>query len=278
MIVLSMTLAQVFSHSTASFSKGSSDFLVMPLLASTRWPAPPHRLSQKTTLVQVAVVSADYGPEAESSKGREVYLVSLSHPRTSHTQCGRQLVAPEQFTREEVLSKFLASCQEPVYLDARSIGAAMPVPLKYVSVFRELHKEGEDGVAHAHYHIGVVASRSFMFMPVKRALLKFGLASHWSTSHDGYWSIIRYLWWPSPPKKPDGCIDKQALKWSAAGLEHPDFDECCTEPMTAKALGARRKKVDREAAEAGEEAPRITELDVWAVPAVSSWVPRRGSF
>ena len=118
---------------------------------------------------------------------------------------------------------FLASCDKPVYMDARSIRAARPVPVKYVSVFRELHKEGPDGVAHAHYHIGVVAERSYMFLPVKRALLNFGLASHWSTSHDGYWSVIRYLWWPSPPKKPDGALDKKAIKWAAPGFEPPDF-------------------------------------------------------
>jgi len=160
---------------------------------------------------------------------------------------------------------FLASCAEPVYMDARSIRAAQPVPLKYVCVSSELHKEGEDGIAHAHYHIGVVALRSFMFMPVKRAMMRYGLATHWSTSHDGYWSIVRYLWWPSPPKKPDGSIDKRMIKWAATGYEHPDFDECCSEPLTAKALGAKRLKVDRQAADAEEEAPRITELDVWPV-------------
>lgn len=35
--------------------------------------------------------------------------------------------------------------------------------------------------------------------------------------------------------------------------------------MTAKALGAKRQKVDREAADKGEEAACITELDVWPI-------------
>ena len=237
----------------------------MPLLPSTRWPAPDVRLGLKTTLLQGVVLNVDLGPEADSTKGRKVYLVSLAHPKTTHAACGRLLVAPESLNREQVLEKFLASCAMPVYMDARSIQAAQPTPLKYVSVFREFHKEGDDGVAHAHYHIGVVASRMFMFLPVKRALMNFGLASHWSTSHDGYWSVVRYLWWPSPPKKPDGAIDKLAIKWAAQGFEHPDFDECCSAPMTAKALGVKRLKMDREAAETQVAATRITELDVWPI-------------
>ena len=238
----------------------------MPLLPSPRWAAHPgRRMRQKTKIAQVAVVGVGPGAEADVAKGREVYLVSLSHPTATHSLCGRELVAPERFTRESILEKFLVSCERPVYIDARSVQAAQSVPLKYVSVFREFHKEDADGIAHAHYHIGVVAAAKFMFMPVKRALLNFGLASHWSTSHDGYWSIIRYLSWPSPPKKPDGALDKQAIKWAAPGLDHPDFDECCTEPMTAKALGAKRLKMDRQATEKEEEAPRITELDVWPI-------------
>ena len=216
-------------------------------------------------MVQVPVVAEDLDPEAAREKGREVYLVSLPHPSATHSDCGRELIQPERLSRQEVLQRFLESCASPVYMDARSLQAARQVPLKYVSVFRELHKQSADGIAHAHYHIGVVAQRSFMFLPVKRALLNRGLASHWSTSHDGYWSVVRYLWWPSPPKKPDGSIDKLAIKWAAPGTLHPDFDECCNQPMTAQALGAKRRKLDRQAAEKDEEAPRLTELDVWPI-------------
>ena len=211
------------------------------------------------------MVGVGPGAEADVAKGREVYLVSFSHPNVTHSACGKALLAPERFTREEMLAKFLASCQKPVYIDARGARAALPVPLKFVSVFREFHKEVEDGIAHAHYHLGVVAVRQFMFMPVKRALLNYGLASHWSTSHDGYWSIIRYLSWPSPPTKPDEALDKQAIKWASPGLVHLDFEECCSEPLTAKALGAKRLKMDRAAAENQEDAPRVTELDVWPI-------------
>ena len=237
----------------------------MPLLPSVRWPAAPHRLRRKTTLLQVAVIAEELPPEADREKGRGVYLVTLSHPTATRSACGRDLIPPERLSREDVMAQFLHSCKHPVYLDARSIQAAREVPLKYVSVFREIHKKTADGVPHAHYHIGVVAQRPFMFLPVKRALLNLGLASHWSTSHDGYWSIIRYLWWPSPPNKPDGTIDKLAIKWAAPGHVHTDFDECCNPPLTAQALGAKRRKLDRDAADNGDAAPRLTELDVWPI-------------
>ena len=138
--------------------------------------------------------------------------------------------------------------------------------MKQLGVFREFHVEDENGVAHAHYHIAVLAERGFMFLLVKRALLKdHGLASQWSCTHIGYSSVIRYLFHPSPPKKPDASLDKGALKWAATGYEHPPFEECCSEPLTAKALAARRMAQDRTAAENSEGPPKITELGVWPV-------------
>ena len=121
----------------------------MPVQPSARWPAAPWRLRQKTTVLQVVVVGSSGGPEADTTKGKKVYLVSLSHPKSTHSACGRQRVAPETLTREQVLGIFRTCCAQPVYTDARSIQAGRPVPLKYVSVFRELHKEDENGVAHA---------------------------------------------------------------------------------------------------------------------------------
>ena len=110
----------------------------MPLLPSVRFfsPAGGRRLRQKTTIVeQLAVVGESQGQEADPGKGREVYLVSLSHPLATHSLCGKLLRAPEGFSREDVRDMFLASCDKPVYMDARSIRAARPVPVKYVSVY-----------------------------------------------------------------------------------------------------------------------------------------------
>eukprot|EP00973_Karenia_brevis_P061948 8616170-Karenia_brevis.AAC.1 len=65
-----------------------------------------------------------------------------------------------------------------------------------------------------------------MFMPIKRALLeRHGLASHWSASHNGYWSPIRYLYCPTV-KKPEASLDKSYVLWACPPLKHPALDDC----------------------------------------------------
>ena len=64
----------------------------MPLLPSSRWPAPSQRLRVKTTVVQVAVVGADPGAESDPTKGREVYLVSFYKPWLFAQGVGNQIM------------------------------------------------------------------------------------------------------------------------------------------------------------------------------------------
>ena len=68
------------------------------------------------------------------------------------------------------------------------------------------HAETADGQDHAHDHVAVLAAASFRFGAVKLALLqRYGLASHWSCTHTGYWSAVRYCCMPSP-KKPKAAL------------------------------------------------------------------------
>ncbi len=60
----------------------------MPLLPPQRWQ-PLRRLRQKTSLTQVVIIALDPDPEAAACNGRELYLVSLSHPKTTHSSCGQ---------------------------------------------------------------------------------------------------------------------------------------------------------------------------------------------
>ena len=202
------------------------------------------------------------GCEANEKQGRSVYLVTLPHPRQGAAAGGRPLIAPGSKTRQEVLHAFLDSCAKPIYSDPRSIANPKLVPIVMTGVFRELHAEDERAVAHPHDHLPVKAGRDFMYMPVKRALLeRHGLASHWSDTHNGYWSPVRYLYYPSP-KKADASLDKAYVLWPHT---HPRLDDCCHEPTTAAAIEARRAKTDRKAAEQGKPATRITEVDVWPI-------------
>ena len=116
-----------------------------------------------------------------------------------------------------------------------------------------------------HDHAAVLASdgSSFRFAAVKKALLKrHGLASHWSCTHSGYWSAVRYCSVPSP-SKPASALDENPVLWASHG-QHPPLHECRSRPLTASALMERSERKFRKAAEEGK-AEKITELDVWPV-------------
>jgi hypothetical protein len=129
-------------------------------------------------------------------------------------------------------------------------------------IFRELHAADETGEANAHDHVAVLAKK-FRFTAVKRALLhRYGLASHWSCTHNGYWSVIRYLYMPSPTKKRE-ALDKDYVLWGK-DEQHPPLDLCCREPATAAASDARRQAKEMTATEVGKKA-RIDEMDLWGI-------------
>jgi hypothetical protein len=251
------------------------------------------------------------GDEDDTAR-RQVYLVTLPHPRATHSAEGVPLTAPETLTKdsgvdpappsyafgghnhlgscakqwlsagahvevpnvawadaasaphqEQVLDAMRRACAQPVYHSHQCRLRNATVPVAMMAVFRELHRPGPDEVAHAHYHIALRASDKFRFMPVKRSLMAHcGLASHWST-HDGYWSALRNCWLPSPAK-PMASLDRRPALWSAEG-PHPPMDTAVNEPMTASAVAARRAAMETAAAEQGTTAPKVTEVDAYAI-------------
>ena len=205
---------------------------------------------------EVVVDELDPSSEAAGAK-RMVYLVTFPHPKPGST-----LVAPGSMTRLDIAQKFLQACAQP----ASSTWNRQPqaVVLDRAAVFHELHKENADGQAHSHYHIALKAMSSFRFAPVKKALQdKFKLASHWSCTHSGYWSPIRYCAVPSP-SKPRSSLDPQPLLWSRLGL-HPPLHLVCHEPQTAPAMWAKRQRKEDHAASTAKQEPRMTEYELWPV-------------
>ena len=228
--------------------------------------APPKRfrLRHKTKPLQTPVLAAPLDVEADVRKRRQVYLVTFPHPVETHSKTGRQLVSPGSLTKKQVLQMLMACFENPSYRNPKDILAGRPIPLSRAGLWREFHQEDENGVAFAHDHTAVLASRGFMFSPVKRALLeRYGLASHWSSSHDGYWSPVRYLAIPSL-KKPAKSLDPYPDLWVAEGA-HPPVAECCNPPLTANAIKARREYAETKAAAEGKKQPRVSELDIWPV-------------
>ena len=241
-----------------------------PAVARTRLCAktPPPKPRQ-------AVVVGCQPAGTENSAKRQVYLVTLPHPRRSVSSSGRQLVAPGSLSKTDVLNKFLDACAAPMYADGRMLSNPQPVPIKLAGLWRELHQEDLEGQAYPHDHVPVLAERQFRFNPVKKALLeRHGLASHWSCSHDGCWSAIRYLVYESPDKSAE-ALDNDPVLFAAAG-SHPSLEECCHEPLTAAALRSRRLRADHAAAGKGSASARVTELDIFPLVVQNGFGQQKG--
>lgn len=186
--------------------------------------------------------SLEFDAEATADVKRRVYLVTLPPPTQSHAATGERLVAPGSVAKAKVLEGVLDSCAHPVYVDLHSRSAGCSVPLQLCGVWREFCTASANVTHPEHDHIAVCAVGSFRFLPVKRALLqRHGFASHWSCTHLGYWSCVRYLAMASP-KKPLQSLDGVPCLWAAAGV-HPPLMDCCYAPVNAKSLSQKRMKL-----------------------------------
>jgi hypothetical protein len=205
-------------------------------------------------------------PDAELTlTKRSVYLVTFSHPRSERSADGFLLAAPGTLEKQAILDFVLGACAEPEYDHSHKDAARRShVALITAGVWKEAHEMDENGEVHFHYHVALRAEAQFSFVPVKRALLRrCGLASHWSCSHDGYWSCARYCSMPSP-EKPASSLDREPLLWARRG-EHPPLHTIIHEPATARARRAKREREEMVAAEAGRKEPRIGDIDIWPI-------------
>ena len=194
--------------------------------------------------------------EATADTKRQVYLVTLPRPTPGAVSSeGRPLTAPGSKTKKEVLACVLDAFAHPTV--ARGWQAHGPIVLKQAGLWREFHKPDAAQERSVHDHVAVLAEASFRFAPVKKALLqRHGLASHWSCSHDGYWSCARYLAVESP-KKPESSLDRDPVLWPEGS--HPAVVDSTYAPATAAALTAKRQKLASEAARNGEAEPTVND-------------------
>ena len=240
----------------------------MALPVALPLPLPQRRLRGKTPPAWVArgqislPEPLELPDEARPDARRQVYLVTFPFPKQQRSTTGEVLVPSSSMSKEDLVQRMLEALARPEvihYLQSHG-----PIPVKRVGCWREFHKAGAAGAAEAHDHLAVLAAEHFRFKGVKLALLRrSGLASHWSCSHDGYWSCVRYCSQPSP-KKPAASLDLQPFLWDESGV-HPPLEDCREEPVTAKALHAKRQKLMMQAREAGQSDPKVTDLDVWAL-------------
>ena len=200
--------------------------------------------------------------EATTDSKRQAYLITFPFPRQARAASGHALVASSSLPKATLLSKVLDAFAHPDFTNPWQEHA--PIGVLRLGVWREMHAPDGSGAREEHDHVPSLAAAGYRYLPVKRALLRrHGLASHWSCTHTGYWSCVRYCAVASPTK-PYACLDHRPELWDASGV-HPPVQDCCYEPVTSKALCAKRAKVVQAAAEAGEGEPKVTDLDVWAL-------------
>ena len=59
--------------------------------------------------------------EGSAKDKRQVYLVTLPHPRQPRSADGINLGAPGSLSKEDILQRFLDSCARPLYTDPNSV-------------------------------------------------------------------------------------------------------------------------------------------------------------
>ena len=195
---------------------------------------------------------------------QQVYLVTCPHPIQDRASSGEPLRQPNAYSHQALLDALLDACASPVYGHGNAARGFGGVRLRRCVVAAEYHKAGADGQANRHYHVAVQAFASFRFVAIKRALLgRHGIATHWSTTHLGYWSALSYIVKASA-KKPASCLDPRPLPWHFEGVKE-NLSELAARPTTASSLEARREKAVEQAETSGKAEPRPSEIDIWPV-------------
>ena len=185
----------------------------------------------------------ELGPETlKDSTGQYVYLVTLSRVLASTLDAAPHLCDPSGWSRQQVLDAVWDAMENPCVTtrggrprDAEQGG----IILKEI-VVREKHTDES-----YHFHVGLHLRTKQRFLAAKRTLLeRHRLASHWSSSHTQWWSIMRYLVYTSETKKAE--VDAERLLWSLPGVVFDPFEDA-QEGFQAKAWNARREKKAMEA-------------------------------
>ena len=237
-----------------------------PVSALTCAPRQRVHISPEECLAEPNFLACeDLALEAPGAR-KAVYLITFpALTRVVADGAGRHLTCPSTLSREDIARVVQDAFRKPVYADAGNSSRPTEVSLVSFVVFQERHAPSSGQAQGAvHYHVALKADATFRFAPRKRSIQEnHGLASHWSTTHTGYWSAVRYGFFPSP-KKAQTDLDPAPLTWSREG-QHPPLFEASQEPMTSKALKRRREFKEMDAAAAGKKDPRASELDLVSV-------------
>jgi hypothetical protein len=166
----------------------------------------------------------------------EVYLVTFARVLDQTLAAAPHLRDVGALSRQEVCDAVRDSLERP---EAGSLGGRPPAadrgPLVQKQlVVKEPHADGTN-----HFHVAVKLSRKQRFLAAKRTLVsRYGLASHWSSSHTQWWSAVRYCVYTSEKKSE---VDAGRVCWNLPAFEFDPFEDA-QEHFMAKAWNQRREK------------------------------------
>ena len=188
----------------------------------------------------------ELGPE-DNGIGRirqKVYLITFARVLAQTALANPRLKDPSTMNRQTIMNVVRDAVDHPML----GSGGGRPAdreasPIEKIVVFREKHRDGS-----FHFHVGLQLSVALGFVTAKRALLlRHSLVSHWSSTHTQWWSVVRYGYFPNPPKKLPTDLDAQRLTWARRGVRF-NLHEDSQEPYVAGAWRARHEKRELEAA------------------------------
>ena len=205
-----------------------------------------------------------YG-ESDPTAQNQVFLVTAAKLVNAEDNPGQggdgvppPLRDPATLSKRDFREALQDSIAQPMYTHAR--GGRPPSRTLALDLYVGV-KEGKIGEQHHHAAVKLFDA-NHRFLPFKLAMRwRWGIATHWSTSHSQTWSAIRYLHFPTP-RKP--VVDKQPEVWTRDGRKLNLFEES-QEPFQAKAWKWHR---ERELSNASAKKPKkepFSKLDFSAI-------------
>ena len=169
-------------------------------------------------------------------------------------------------TRKEICMAVLDAFEKPL-LDPAAGGRPRQHTasiVRQIVVFLEKHVDGS-----THFHAAVLLGVQMRWSAVKRTLrTRHKLAAHFSCSHTGWWSVLRY---GTGLSKKDDVDDKPEI-WLGSG-ETIDIYEESQQPYQAKAWVARRERKDVQDAR-DDKAAKFSKLDFTSLVLAKSLVSK----
>lgn len=184
--------------------------------------------SEDETAAEPPPPRPDWLTEEDATARSTVYLVTFAAVLDATAlEAEVPLRGLAGLTREDIRDALLDAVQHPAEGTSRRGGRPRSQALEPVKLVVFLEEP-------RHFHVALKLTCQSRFLPLKAALRqRAGLASHWSTSHTQWWSVVRYGTFTTEHK---ASVDLTPLVWcKAAGTLQgvPAGDGPCHEYVVA---------------------------------------------